>query len=672
MPRFRDPAHTSRPSAAPRVVDPKVVKRTIDPAALEMLDVAKERGVTTYFDRFVAQQPQCQFGYKGICCRFCMAGPCRIKSEEGPASRGACGIHDWTISARHTGLMLLTGASAHSEHGHHITETLHKYVEGHAPDYAIKDPAKLRRICAKLGIGVAGKEDIELARELAEAAFTELRRLDGEGYSAWLQAFCTKGRVEKYFDCNVMPTGIYNSISNLVNQAHLGMDDDPVNLIFSAIRVALADVTGEHIATDLSDILFGTPQPVLTQANMGVLDREKVNIALYGHNPVLSEIVCDAALAMEGEARAAGAKGINLVGICCTGNEVMMRRGIPLATSYASSELAIMTGVVEAMIVDVQCIMPSIQAVADCFHTRIITTSPAVKIPGSIHIDYQAENALENAKEAIRIAVEAYRKRDPNKVHIPEVKYRAVAGFSLEALYDIFGAINPDNPVSVLTDAILRGEIKGVAHLCGCNNIKRFQDENHTVIAKEMLKNDVFVIGTGCAMQGCGKAGLLDPENTREFVGPGLARFLARLEEKADLSVPLPAIFHMGSCVDNSRVMDLLMDMANELGVDTPKVPFVASAPEAMTGKAVAIGTWFVALGAPTHVGAMPPVEGSDVIYSIVTQIASDVYGGYFIFEMDPYEAARKMLSALEYRTWKLGVHRAVAEDFEAALCQNY
>ncbi|MDA8335517.1 MAG: anaerobic carbon-monoxide dehydrogenase catalytic subunit, partial [Peptococcaceae bacterium] len=631
MPRFRDPAHTCRPSAAPRVVDPKVVKRTIDPAALEMLDVAKERGVTTYFDRFVAQQPQCQFGYKGICCRFCMVGPCRIKGEEGPASKGACGIHDWTIAARSTGLMLLTGTSAHSEHGQHITETLHNYTCGKAPDYAIKDPAKLRRVCERVGIAIEGQDDIQLAKELTELAFEDFRRLDGEGYSTWLSTTATKGRVEKFFDCNVMPTGIFNSISNLVNQAHLGMDDDPVNLIFSAIRVALSDYIGEHIATDLSDILFGTPQPILSQANMGVLDKEKVNIALYGHNPVLSEIICDAALALEGEAKAAGARGINLVGICCTGNEVLMRRGVPLVTSYASSELAIVTGAVDAMIVDVQCIMPSIRTVADCFHTKIVTTSSAAKIPGSVHIDYHTEHALTNAKEAIRVAIDAYKKRDPNKVHIPDVKYRAVAGFSLEALFEIFAAVNPENPVSVLTDAILSGEIKGVAHFAGCNNIKRFADDSHTTIAKEMLANDVFVIGTGCAMQGCAKAGLLDPENTKSLVGPGLARFLARLEEKANLSVPLPAIFHMGSCVDNTRVVDLITAMANQLGVDTPKVPIVASAPEAMTGKAVAIGTWFVALGVPTHVGAMPPLEGSDVIYSIATQIASDVYGGYFI-----------------------------------------
>ncbi len=671
MPRFRDLEHTCRPSNAPRVVDPKSTKRSLDPGVLELIDVAREKGVITSFDRLVAQQPQCQFGYKGICCRFCMAGPCRIKAEEGPGSKGICGASHWTIVARSVGLMLLTGAASHSEHAHHIAETLLKTAEGHAPDYSIKDPAKLRRLCNMVGIAVEGKDDLQLAKELAEAALKDYSRLKGEGFSTWVQATVTNGRNEKFMTHDIMPSGVYNVISELVTQAHIGMDNDPVNIIFSALRVALADYVGMHVGTDLSDVIFGTPQPVVSEANFGVLDPKKVNIALYGHNPVLSDIVCDAAQAMEAEAKAAGAEGINLVGICCTGNEVLMRRGVPIVTSYASSELAIVTGVMDAMIVDVQCIMPSIRTVAECFHTRIITTSPIAKIPGSYHIDYQTDKALENAKTALGIAIEAFKLRDPNKAHIPQIKNKVVAGFSLEALYEIFASVNPDNPVSVLTDAILAGELKGVALLAGCNNLKRFEDDSHITIIKELLKNDVFVIGTGCAMQSCARLGLLAPEAV-EFAGEGLKKFLARISAKADLKVQLPPVFHMGSCVDNTRCSDLLMDMANQLGVDTPKVPWVASAPEAMSGKAVSIGCWCVAMGMPVHVGAMPPVEGSDLIYSIVTQVASDVYGGYFIFEMDPAVAARKMLNALEYRTWKLGVHRAAAENFETALCQNY
>ena len=671
MPRFSDPSHTCRPSDAPRVVDPKSVKRTVDPGVLEMIDIAKERGMITAFDRAVAQQPQCQFGYKGLCCRFCMMGPCRIKSDEGPGSRGICGASHWTIAARSTGLMLLTGAASHSEHASHMAHTLYEASEGHAPDYGVKDQAKLYKVAKRIGVATEGRTDMEIAHDVAKAALEEYSRLKGFGESTWVNTTATKGRIEKFRTHDIMPSGIYNVISELVTQAHVGMDNDPVNIIFAALRVALGDYVGMHVGTDLSDIIFGTPKPVVSEANLGVIDPECVNLVLHGHNPILSEIIVQAAKELEGEAKAAGAKGIKLMGICCTGNEVLMRHGVPLVTSFASQEYAIATGAIDAMVVDVQCIMPAVKTAAECFHTRIITTSPIAKIPGSYHIDYQTTRALDNAKTAVRLAIDAYRLRDPQKVVIPKVVNKVVAGFSLEALYELFATVNPDNPVKTLTDAILSGEIKGVAMLAGCNNLKRPQDESHLAIAEEMIKNDVFVVGTGCVMQGCAKMGLLSPE-AMEKAGPGLKKFLARISEKANLSTPLPPIFHMGSCVDNTRCSDLLMDMANQLGVDTPKVPWVASAPEAMSGKAVSIGCWCVAMGMPVHVGAMPPLEGSDLIYSIVTQVAGDVYGGYFIFEMDPAVAAKKMLSALEYRTWKLGVHRQVAEDNEAALCQNY
>ncbi|MBC7104832.1 MAG: carbon monoxide dehydrogenase, partial [Firmicutes bacterium] len=349
-------------------------------------------------DRVVAQQPQCQYGYRGLCCRFCMMGPCRIKAEDGPASKGICGASAWTISARHTGLMILTGCASHAEHGNHIAHTLLEVAEGHAPDYGIRDPDKLRRVARMLGLETEGRDERALAREVAEIALRDFAKLKHEGENTWVKSTVVPGRLERYRSHNVMPWGIHPTISDLVTQAHVGMDNDPVNITFSAVRVGLADYAGMHIATSLSDIIFGTPRPVVSAANMGVLDPERVNFVLHGHNPLLSEIICDAARELEDEARAAGAKGINLVGICCTGNEVLMRRGIPIVTSFASQELAICTGAVDAMCVDVQCIMPAIRTAAECFHTRIITTSDIVKIPGSYHIDYRTSQALEQAK----------------------------------------------------------------------------------------------------------------------------------------------------------------------------------------------------------------------------------------------------------------------------------
>ncbi|MGI9953554.1 carbon monoxide dehydrogenase, partial [Moorellaceae bacterium AZ2] len=320
MPRFSDPSHTCRPSGAPRVMEPKRRERSIDSAVLTMLEHTRQLPqVVTAFDRLVAQQPQCKFGYEGICCRFCMMGPCRIKSDGGPGSRGICGASPWTIVARSVGLMILTGAAAHSEHGNHIAHTLLEMAEGRSPDYEIKDPEKLYQVCRRVGLETEGKTEMELARELALKALEDFSRLKGMGDSVWVTTTVTPGRVEKFRTHNVMPHGIHATISDLVSQAHVGNDDDPVNLVFSAVRVGLADYAGMHIATDISDILFGTPEPVVSQANMGVLDPEKVNFVLHGHNPLLSEIIVRAAREMEGEAVAAGARGINLVGICCTG-----------------------------------------------------------------------------------------------------------------------------------------------------------------------------------------------------------------------------------------------------------------------------------------------------------------------------------------------------------------
>ena len=448
----------------------------------------------------------------------------------------------------------------------------------------------------------------------------------------------------------------------MLAQTTMGMDNDPVNLIFAGIKTSLADYTGMHIATDISDIIFGIPEPTVSEANLGVIDPEYVNVATHGHNPTLSEMVVRAARELNDKAKALGAKGINVVGICCTGNELLGREGVYLAANQASQELAIMTGAVDAIIVDIQCIMPSLKPVCDCFHTRLITTNKMAKIPGAIHVDFKEETAFEQACQMVEMALEAYKERDRSKVAVPPHKNKVIAGFSLEALLDLFRAINPDNPIQVLTDAILAGELRGVALFCGCNNLRTPQDRNHLTIFRELVKNDVFVIATGCSAGAMAKAGMMTPEAIEKYAGANLKAFLKRLSEAN--GVELPLAFHMGSCVDNSRAHDLCTLMAKEMGVDVPKVPFAATAPEDMHEKAIAIGTGAVAMGLPVHVGVMPPIDGSTLVFGLASQIARDVYGGNFIFEPDPEEAAKKLLAALDRRTWKLRVHQMAADKF--------
>lgn len=632
-----------------------VEKRTVDPACSEMLDRAKEFGMETMWDRFDAQKPQCAYGELGVCCRICMQGPCQINPFGDEPSRGVCGARDYTIVARNLTRMMAAGCAAHSDHGRHLAHALLGVGEGRAPAYTIKDEEKLKRVANKVGIDVEGKDKIQIAKELALKALEDFSRQSDEACT-WLKTMLPEKRLELVDSHNVMATNIDRGIAEVMHRTHIGCDADPVPLIFGGIKCSLGDVTGENLSTDISDILFGTPDIIKSTANLGAIKSDHVNICVHGHNPILSEVVCDMADELKDEAVKAGAKGINIVGICCTANELLMRRGIPIATNFACQELAILTGAIDAIVVDYQCIAPSVGWWAQCFHTKLISTMPITRIPTDTHIEFSEENAQEAAKEIVRIAIDAFKKRDKSKIHIPEFKNDVIAGFSLEAIKKILSKFNPDDPLQYLADKIKDGTIKGIGLVAGCNNVKVEHDHCHLTIAKELAKNDILVVTTGCAAQAYAKHGLFTSEATEKYAGESLKKFLKNLGESAGLDGPLPLVLHMGSCVDNSRVENMVSELADKFGVDMHELPIVASAPEAMSEKAVAIGTWAVATGWPTHVGVYPYIRGSRLINEIAERTAKDVYGGHFIFEPDPEKAARRLVNIIKYRRWKLGL----------------
>jgi anaerobic carbon-monoxide dehydrogenase catalytic subunit len=510
-----------------------------------------------------------------------------------------------------------------------------------------------------------------IAEDVATKMLQDFGKYDNK-VTTWLETNVDADRNLKFKQTTIMPSAIDRSIAQVMHQTTMGNDADPVNIIFGGLRAALADYTGMCIASDATDILFGTPKPIVTEANLGVLDVEKVNIAVHGHNPLLSQMVVFAARELSDEAKKAGAKGINIVGICCTGNEVLMREGVPTATNFGAQELVIATGMLDLMTVDVQCIMPAVKDMCNCFHTTLVTTSAISKIPGSTHVDFNEETAMEDARKIVRLAIEQFPKRKPELVKIPKHKRQIVGGFSFEAMLELFAKVNPKAPISVLTDAILAGEIKGVCAFAGCNNARIEHDNSIIKIAKELAKNDVFIITTGCTAGALAKAGLMNSEGVDLYAGEGLKKFIKRLEEKSGLNVGLPLCFHMGSCVDNSRIASVWTAMAEELKITVPQLPFVASAPEAMSEKAISIGSWVISMGIPTHVGVMPPIDGSPLVYEVATMIARDVFGGYFIFEEDPEKAAQKLIERLDKRAWKLRVHRATAEKYNSELARVY
>ncbi|WP_099209291.1 anaerobic carbon-monoxide dehydrogenase catalytic subunit [Thermococcus henrietii] len=649
---------------------------SIDPTTQKMYERAQELGIETVWERLEKQQPQCGYGLLGICCRNCMMGPCRINPFGGEPKRGVCGADADTIVARNLLRMIAAGAAAHSDHGRHVALTLlvaaemaEKFKKEGKPvleldnmasntlPYQVRDPEKLKAVAKRLGIETEGKSIRELAKEVAEVALRDFGKQDEEPLE-FLKAYLnpkTYEMLEKaaekagmpWFEKGVLPRSIDREIVESLHRTHIGTDHDPVSILLHGLKTALGDAWGGSlIATELQDVLFGTPKVIKAEANLGVLKEDYVNIVVHGHEPVLSEKIVEAAQDPEliELAQKLGAKGINVVGMCCTGLEVLMRHGIPIAGNFLQQEMAIVTGAVEAMVVDVQCIMPATVDVARCFHTKIIDTSPIATFPGAIHIKFDERRADEIAKEIVRTAVENFPNRSKQRVEIPKEKMSGYVGFSVEAILEHFGG-----SLKPIEEAIVEGKIKGVAGLVGCNNPKVKQDHNHIKIANELMKRDVLLIGTGCWATAAMKYGIFLPEYAdTENVGPGLREFAKEWG--------IPPALNMGSCVDCTRMLVLADLIARDLNVPISALPVVGSAPEAMTEKAVSIGTYFVASGITTHLGVVPPVLGGPKVVKILTQDLYDIVGAAFIVEPDPYKAAKLMYEHIMKKRKELGI----------------
>ena len=628
----------------PKLVKELIEERTIDEAAREVMAKAIEDGIETVWDRLEAQQPQCGFGQLGLCCNRCAMGPCRISpfGETGP-TRGVCGADANVIAARNLLDDLLVGAAAHSDHGREVVEVLLKTAEGKAQGYEIIDEDKLKAVAREYEIEVEGRSSREIAKDLALAMLEEFGTIKNKIQFAEVRP--PEKTKETWRNAGIVPRSVDREIVEAAHRVHMGVDSDYVNILLHALRTSLSDGWGgSMMATEISDVLFGTPKPVTSYVNLGVLKKDMVNIVLHGHNPVLSEMVVKAADEPEliEYAKKMGAKGINLVGMCCTGNEVLMRQGIPIAGNMLNQELAIATGAVEVMLIDYQCIFPSIIKTASCYHTKVVSTSEKAKFPGAIHMEFHPENAYDTAKEIIKLAIENFPNRDPNRVKIPNKPMKMMAGFSVEALKSALGG-----SFKPLIDAIVEGKIRGAAGIVGCNNPKIKQDYGHVTLAKELIKRDIIVLETGCAAIASGKAGLLLPE-AAELAGEGLKSIVTALG--------VPPVLHMGSCVDCSRILVLAAELAKTLNVAISDLPVAGAAPEWYSQKAISIGAYFVASGVFTVLGLPLKVYGSKDVLNLLTEGVEGVVGGKFAIEPDPIRAAELISAHIEKKRKALGI----------------
>jgi carbon-monoxide dehydrogenase catalytic subunit len=646
-----------------KMADPATA--SIDPATREMLERAQKLGVETIFDRAVTMKA-CNIGSQGTCCKNCSMGPCRLPlpkdyDEATDERKGLCGATANTIAARNFIRMVAGGAAAHSDHGRSVAEVFMSAARKETDAYKIKDEGKLRQMAPHLGVattvevdGAVQDRDIdEIALEVAEKSLNEWGK--AEGTVEYLKR-APAPRYEIWKKHGVLPRNIDREIVEIMHRTHMGVDQDYKNLMKQGVRASLADGWGgSMLATDMQDVLFGTPFPLVSEANLGVMKEDMVNIVIHGHEPVLSEVIVEVAQTKEmiDYAKEKGAKGIQLSGICCTANEILQRHGVPLCGTFLQQELAIVTGACDAMVVDIQCIMQNLANVAKCFHTKLITTHPIARMEQDnvVHIEFDEHHALEDAQRIVKLAIDNFTERGAD-VMIPKHKSPLVGGFGVESVqYHLGGTFRGD--YYTLNDNIINGRIRGIGGVVGCNNARTKHNEAHIQVVKELIKNDVIVLTTGCNAIACAMEGLLTPESAKVFCGPGLAEVCE--------TVGIPPVLHLGSCVDNSRILLAATEVvkAGGLGNDISSLPAAGSAPEWMSEKAISIGQYFVASGVYTVFGTVFPAEGAPVFQRFLFEEMEKMYGGMWDFEKDPIKHARMMIAHIDKKRKELGIDKA-------------
>ncbi|MDO4275736.1 MAG: anaerobic carbon-monoxide dehydrogenase catalytic subunit [Eubacteriales bacterium] len=616
-------------------------------ATNRLLETGAKVGADAWQVRVKNQTPHCKFGESGVCCRICSMGPCRITPK---APKGICGCDVHGIVGRNYLRFTAGGSATHSDHGREIAHTL--YESAADGNYKVKDPEKLLRLAAEFGVETEGRDIYDVAHEVAEVGLMEY----GKPFGTLTFTKRAPEHTQEIWDREeIRPRAIDREVSCSLHMTHMGCSSKPEALIRQALRSGLCDGWGgSMMGTEFSDVLFGTPREVETEANLGVMVEENVNIVVHGHDPSLSEMICEYADSKEmiDYAKSMGAQGITVSGVCCTSNEVAMRRGIPMAGNFLQQENVVLTGACEAIVVDVQCIFPALGPLSKCFHTKFITTSPIAQMPDSDFIRFNAKTAGENAKMIVKTAIENFKNRNKDLVYIPQLKQKAVVGFSVEQIekkldgvtnshVDVTGTMLP------VIDCIKSGVLRGAVAMVGCNNPKIRPDAAHIELMKKLIANDVLMVVSGCSAQAAAKAGLMD-KRAKDLCGAGLKRVC----ELADI----PPVLHMGSCVDISRMMVLASRIAKDSGWNISQIPLVGCAPEWMSEKAVSIGNYVVGTGIDTYLGVEPYAYGSSEVDGLLKGGLTDWVEACYTVEKDIDKLGDLMIERIEEKRAALGI----------------
>jgi len=622
---------------------------TICDATAQMLRKAEQDGVETAFHRAAAMKA-CPIGADSACCKHCSMGPCRLSAKDPYGKVGVCGATIDTIMARNFARMVASGAAAHTDHGMSMLDMFREVVNGNIKDYGIKDTIKLQEVAREIGIEVDGRETKDIAMDLYEELARTYTQVEGEIPFA---KRVPEKTLETWRKHGVVPRGAMREIMELMHRTHMGVDQHYENITNQCTRTALGDGWGgSMVATEISDIIFGTPTPVRGEVNMGCLKEDEVNVIIHGHEPNLFESMLDSVNdpSLIQAAKDAGAKGINLVGMCCSGTEMLSRHGIPHAGNFMSTEAILVTGAVDTMGVDVQCIKQGLAKVAECYGTKLFTTNPRCRIEGAEHIEFEEHEPRKCTDAIVEMGIVRFKNRKL-PIEIPHIKNMGIHGFSHEYVNYMLGGTFRSS-YTPLNDNIINGRIRGVAGVVGCTNPRVKQDWVHVEMVKELIRNDVLVVQTGCSQISLAKAGLYTPE-AAHLAGSGLREVCE--------AVGMPPVLGLGSCVDNSRILIACAEMvkAGGLGDSIADLPVAGAAPEWMSEKAISIGHYFVASGVFTVFGVTFPIIEETKFHKLLFEGLEEMGFGKWGFTRDPYDMAHMMIEHIDKKRKTLGIDKA-------------
>ncbi|MBI9091467.1 MAG: anaerobic carbon-monoxide dehydrogenase catalytic subunit [Desulfobacterium sp.] len=615
----------------------------------QMITKARKDGVVLNFDR-AEDMKACPIGADSACCKHCFMGPCRFNARDPYKKVGVCGATIDTIMARNFARTVAGGSAAHTDHGMAMLELFRDVVNGKILDYEIKDTFKLESVAQSLDIETEGRSVKEIATDLYQELERTYTQVDGE---IPFVKRAPKATLETWRKLGIVPRGAMREVVEMMHRTTMGVDQHYENITKQASRTALSDGWGgSMVSTEISDILFGTPTPVEVAVNMGVLKENMVNIIIHGHEPNLFEsmLVSVGSETLVQASKDAGADGINLVGMCCSGAEMMSRHGVPHAGNFSSTEAIMVTGAVDAMAVDIQCIKQGLASVAKCYNTPLITTNTRAHMEGAVHIEFNEHDPLGCTDEIVIKAISRFKTRT-HEIEIPSEVNTGVQGFSHEYIQYMLGG-SFRGGYAPLNENIINGRIRGVAGVVGCTNPRTKQDDSHVKLVKELIKNDVLVLLTGCAQIALAKAGLSSPE-AAHFAGPGL--------QEVCETVGMPPVLGLGSCVDNSRILIAASAMVAQggLGDSIADLPVAGAAPEYMSEKAIAIGQYFVASGVYTMFGVTFPIVENTKFHNLLFNGLEEQGLGKWGFEKDPIEMARSMIAHIDKKRAALGIDKA-------------